>query len=146
MTEPIIIQECFHIRPEVIWKAITDKEQMKQWYFDIPDFELKVNSTFNFYEPGNDKKFHHHCVIKEIVPSKLFQHTWTYPDKSKGESMVIWEIIPIGRFTLLKLTHDGVESFSDGGNDFLRENYEAGWNEILGKSLKSYLDKFKLKR
>lgn len=140
MPESIIIQECFHVSPEKIWQAITDKEQMKQWYFDIPDFELKVNAKFNFYEPGNDKKFHHQCVIKKIVQNKLLQHTWTYPEKSKGESVITWEITRIGRFTLVKLTHEGVETFSDGGSDFKRENYEAGWNEILGKSLKSYLD------
>lgn len=140
MKEPIIIQECFHNSPEAIWQAITDKEQMKQWYFDIPDFELKVNARFNFFEPGNDKKFHHHCVIKEIIPNKLFKHTWTYPEKSKGESVVTWEINRIGRFTLVKLTHNGVESFSDGGSDFLRENYEVGWNEILGKSLRDFLN------
>ena len=145
MTEPIIVQECFNISPAAIWQAITEKEQMKQWYFDIPDFDPRINSSFNFYEHGNDKKFHHQCVIKEIMPTKLLQHTWTYPDKSKGASLVTWEIIPIGHFTLVQLTHDGVESFSDGGSDFLRENYVAGWNEIIGKSLRSYLYNNKLK-
>ncbi len=143
MNEPIIIQECFHVSAEKIWQAITDKEQMKQWYFDISDFELKANATFNFYEPGDEKKFHHQCVIKKIIQPRLFQHTWAYPYKSKGESLVTWEIIPVGRFTLVKLTHEGVESFSDGGNDFARENYEAGWTEILEKSLKSFFPKSK---
>ena len=25
-----------------VWQALTDKSQMKEWYFDIPDFELRV--------------------------------------------------------------------------------------------------------
>ena len=141
MNEPIKIQECFHVSAEKIWQAITDKEQMKQWYFDIPDFELKVDSTFNFYEPDGAKKYHHRCTIKEILPNRKLQHTWTHPSHSKGESMLTWEIFPIGRFTLVTLTHLGVENFSDGGSDFSRENYEGGWNELIGKLLKAFLVK-----
>lgn len=139
MNEPIKIQECFHVSAERIWQAITEKEQMKQWYFDIPDFELKVDSTFNFYEPGDAKKYHHQCTIKEILLNRKFQHTWTYPDHSKGKSILTWEIFPIGRFTLVTLTHSGIENFSDAGSDFSRENYEEGWHELIGKSLKEFL-------
>ncbi|HCT30562.1 MAG TPA: SRPBCC domain-containing protein [Bacteroidales bacterium] len=141
MNNPITFETHYAASPEKVWKAITDKEQMKQWYFDIPDFELKENATFNFYEPGNEKKFHHLCVIKEIVPNHKFQHTWTYPELSKGSSLLTWELIPDGKGTLVKLTHTGIESFADGGKDFSQENYEAGWNEILGKMLREFLEK-----
>lgn len=141
MNYPITFETHYAAAPERVWQAITDKELMKQWYFDIPDFELKVNATFNFYEPGNERKFHHRCVIKEIVPNRKFQHTWTYPELSKGSSLLTWELIPDGNGTLVKLTHSGIESFADGGKDFAQENYEAGWNEILGKLLKEFLNK-----
>jgi uncharacterized protein YndB with AHSA1/START domain len=55
---------------EKIWKALTEKDQMREWYFDIPDFELKEGAIFNFYEPGDARQFHHRCQIKEIVPFK----------------------------------------------------------------------------
>ena len=32
-----------------VWNALTEKEQLKNWYFDIPDFELKEGNAFNFY-------------------------------------------------------------------------------------------------
>ena len=70
-----------------VWQALTDKNQMKEWYFDIPDFELKTGAVFNFYEPGEAKQFHHRCRILEIVPEKKFSHTWTHPGLSKGESV-----------------------------------------------------------
>lgn len=141
MNVPIIVEECFHVSPEKIWQAITDKGQMKQWYFDIPDFELRLSATFNFYEPGDAKKYHHRCMIKEIIPNRKFQHTWTHPSHSKGESLLTWEIAPIGRYTLVKLIHLGVENFAEAGSDFSRENYVAGWKEIVGKSLKEFLAK-----
>jgi len=141
MNEPIIVEESFHLSPEQIWQVITDKGQMKQWYFDIPDFELKVNSTFNFYEPGDAKRFHHRCTIKEIVPNRKLQYTWTHPSHSKGESLLTWEILPLGRYTLVKLTHSGIENFADAGDDFARENYKVGWQEIVDKSLREFLKK-----
>jgi len=60
---------------------------------------------------------------------------------SKGESLITWEIIPLGNFTSVKLTHEGIEKFADAGIDFARENYEVGWKEIVGKSLKGFLEK-----
>ncbi|MEZ5083073.1 MAG: SRPBCC domain-containing protein [Bacteroidales bacterium] len=138
---PVTKEEIYATTPEKIWKAITDKDQMKAWYFDIPDFELKIGSTFNFFEPGDDKKFHHQCTIKEIIPDKKLRHTWSYPDYSKGESMVTWEIKPEKDKTRLMLRHDFIERFIDGGKDFAKENFDAGWKEILGKSLKNFLEK-----
>jgi uncharacterized protein YndB with AHSA1/START domain len=32
-----------------VWNAITNKEQMKNWYFDVPDFEPKIGNNFSFY-------------------------------------------------------------------------------------------------
>jgi uncharacterized protein YndB with AHSA1/START domain len=140
MSNPIVIEDRFHISPDKVWQAITNKVQMKEWYFDIPDFELKVNSTFNFYEPGGAKKYHHRCTIKEILPNRKLQHTWTHPSHSKGESLLTWELFQVEDYTTVKLTHEGIENFADGGSDFTRENYIMGWNEIVGKSLKSFLE------
>lgn len=141
MNYPIIVEGHFHASPEKVWLALTDKDQMKQWYFDIPDFELKENTTFNFYEPGIAKKYHHRCTIKQIIPIRKLQHTWTHPGHSNGESLLTWELIEVGKDTHLTLTHSGIEQFADAGVDFARENYEVGWKEIVGKSLKEFLEK-----
>ena len=31
-----------------VWNAITNKEQMKNWYFDVPDFEPKLATILVF--------------------------------------------------------------------------------------------------
>ncbi|SIQ52021.1 Activator of Hsp90 ATPase homolog 1-like protein [Chryseobacterium sp. RU37D] len=56
MIIPIIVEDKVNVPAEKVWKALTDKNEMKAWYFDIPDFELKVGKVFNFYEPGEEKK------------------------------------------------------------------------------------------
>ncbi|PKP36100.1 MAG: hypothetical protein CVT98_09130, partial [Bacteroidetes bacterium HGW-Bacteroidetes-15] len=121
-----------------VWQALTDKSQMKEWYFDIPDFELRVGAIFNFYEPGGDNQFHHRCEIKEIVPSKKFSHTWTHPSHSKGESLVTWMLNEANGKTEVTLQHEGIENFVDGGSAFAPENYELGWEGILS-ILKNYI-------
>ena len=141
MQSEILTQEELYNAPlEKVWNALTDREQMKQWYFDIPDFELKEGAVFNFYEPGGKNEFHHQCLIQEINPYKKFVHTWAYPEKSKGETTLTWELFPEGDTTTVKLSHSGIESFADGGSDLSKENFEAGWKEILGVSLKKFLE------
>lgn len=40
MQEHILKQEETYGAPlEKVWNAITDKDRMRQWYFDIPDFK-----------------------------------------------------------------------------------------------------------
>lgn len=139
--DPITVTVTYNAPVDKVWTALTDKGQMKEWYFDIPDFVLKEGSAFNFYEPGDEKKYHHRGVIQEIKVNKKFQHTWTHPSHSKGESILTWELEPLGEKTKVTLTHAGIENFADGGKDFEKGNYEAGWNEILNQSLKGFFEK-----
>jgi len=122
-----------------IWEAITNKEQMKEWYFDIQDFELKIGAEFHFYEPGEQKIFLHLCEIKEIIPQKKLAHTWTHPNHSSGSSLLTWELNEYENQTLVTLKHEGIESFADAGKEFTVESYEVGWNELLSE-LKTKLE------
>ncbi len=137
----LVFEQIYDSSPEKVWKSLTNKELMKEWYFDIPDFVPVKGETFNFFEPGDEHKFHHRCEILDVVPFKKFEHTWTYPEKSKGKSVLKWELSPEGDKTRVVLTHSGVESFADGGLDFKTENFKAGWSEILEVSLKNFLNK-----
>lgn len=141
MPQPLKISFTLNATAEKIWHALTDKEAMKIWYFDIPDFELKVGAVFNFYEPGGANKYHHQCTITEIVPNEKFQHTWTHPSHSKGSSILTWNLQQQNDGTIVTLIHEGLENFADGGKDFVPENYEAGWNELVGKSLRDFVEK-----
>jgi uncharacterized protein YndB with AHSA1/START domain len=123
---------------EKVWQALTDKEQMKAWYFDIPDFELSTGATFNFHEPGEARQFHHQCKIREIDPLRKFSHTWTHPELSKGESVVTWFLEEQNGITQVTLHHEGVENFADGGEAFAPENYQMGWNGFMA-TLKNYV-------
>ena len=136
---PIIKEVSIPVKSEVIWEALTNPVKMKEWYFEVIDFKLEKGKVFYFYEPGNAKKFRHECRIIEIIPNLKFQHTWSFPDYSPGESILTWELNSSDSKTQIKLTHEGIENFSNAGSDFARANFEAGWEEIVTKILVNYL-------
>ena len=134
ITTRIVIKD----KASTVWQALTEKSQMKEWYFDIPDFELRVGATFNFYEPDDARQFHHRCTIREILPEKKFSHTWTHPSHSKGESVITWLLKEENGATHLTLQHEGIENFADAGPAFAAENYQVGWESFMFV-LKNYI-------
>lgn len=140
MHENVIVQQKLASPAEKVWKAITDKAQMKQWYFDIPDFELGVHNEFNFYEPGTEQRFHHHAEILEIIPGKKLKHTWSYPELSKEKTIVKWQLEEDGDATIVTLTHKGLENLHHLGSEFHRENFEKRWAEIVNVQLRKYVE------
>ncbi|MGC5743415.1 SRPBCC family protein [Chryseobacterium sp. NFX27] len=141
MNTPITVQYKINTPVEKVWKALTDTNEMKAWYFDIPDFTLEEGEIFNFYEPGEEKKYHHQCQILEIVPNKKLKHTWSYPELSDVVTTVTWELEKEDIGTLITLTHDHIEGFDGLGENFSLKSFTEGWNGIIGGSLKEYLEK-----
>lgn len=121
-----------------IWDALTKEENQKKWYFDIPEFNAAIGSTFDFYE-SEAKEFLHRCVVLNSIENKIFQHTWTHPNESKGTSIVTWEIEEENGLSTVTLTHTGLESFADGGDKFKPENYQTGWDAIVKTNLRNFL-------
>lgn len=59
---PFVIEKIYTARVSKVWKAITDKEQMKQWYFDIANFKPEVGFEFQFSGRGKKEKIIYTCV------------------------------------------------------------------------------------
>ena len=56
---PFVIERVYRAPVEKVWKSITDKDQMKQQYFDLDEFWPEVGFEFNF-DGGKDDKVYHH--------------------------------------------------------------------------------------
>ena len=138
-SEPFVIERTYNAPADRVWQAITDKDKMKQWYFDLAEFEPTVGFEFRFYGGSKEQTYLHICKITEVIPGKRLTHSWTY-DQYPGESYVTWELFEEGDQTRVKLTHTGLETFPDEP-DFARSSFEGGWNYIIGKSLPEYLEK-----
>jgi uncharacterized protein YndB with AHSA1/START domain len=141
-TAVITIEKIYDAPVDRVWKAISDKNEMKQWYFDIPEFKAEIGFEFQFYGEGKaGEKFLHLCKITDVVKNKKLRHSWRY-DGYEGNSSVTFELIDEGGKTRLKLTHEGLETFpGTANNDFGKENFEKGWTYITGVALKEYVEK-----
>ncbi len=138
--EPFVIERTYNAPVEKVWKAITDKEDMKQWCFDIAEFKPEVGFEFQF-EGGKDEKCYLHlCKITEVIPRKKLQYSWRY-DGYEGNSFVTFELFAEGDKTRLKLTHEGLETFPISNPDFAKENFVEGWTYLIGSSLKEFAEK-----
>src|SRR5678816_3857573 len=110
-TEPFIIERIYNAPIAAVWNAITDREQMKQWYFDLDAFTPEVGFEFQFYGEGSQcEKYKHLCKITEVVTRKKLAYSWRY-EGYEGNSMVTFELFDEGGKTRLKLTHEGLETF-----------------------------------
>ena len=137
--KPIVVERLFDAPASKVWKAITDKYEMKKWYFDLAEFKAELGFTFQFAGGPPDKQYLHLCEITEVVPEKKLTHSWQY-DGYTGNSFVSFELFEQQDKTLLQLIHKGIETFPSENKDFAIANFEQGWNEIIHTSLKNYLD------
>jgi uncharacterized protein YndB with AHSA1/START domain len=137
--QAFIIERTYNAQASKVWQAITDPAQMKQWYFDLPGFKAESGYQFQFYGGTEENQYLHLCEVTEVVAGKKLTYSWRY-DGYAGNSFVTWELFPEGDKTRLLLTHAGLDTFPAEQPDFAAKNFELGWTEILGTSLKAFVE------
>lgn len=142
--EPFVIERTYDAPLASVWKAITDKDQMKQWYFDLKEFKPEVGFEFQFTGGEEGRYYLHLCRVTEVIVNKKLTYSWRY-DGYAGNSFVTFELFEEGNKTRLKLTHEGLETFPVDNPDLAKENFAAGWNHIIGTSLKEFVEKDTIK-
>ena len=138
---PVIKEILVNAAPDKVWMAITNPEDMKVWYFDLPGFKPEVGYEFSFYgDTADGTKYLHLCKITEAIVNEKLSYTWRY-DGYKGDSLVTFELIPEGAKTLIRLTHSGLETFPSDNKDLRKENFDGGWEAIIRESLKHFVER-----
>jgi uncharacterized protein YndB with AHSA1/START domain len=138
--KPFTIERTYNAPVSLVWQALTNKDLMKKWYFDLAEFKPEIGFEFRFSGgPAEDRQYLHVCVVTESIVNKKIAYSWKY-DGYKGISYVSFELFENGNQTRLKLTHEGLESFAANNNpDFDVKNFEAGWTSIIETSLEKFL-------
>jgi uncharacterized protein YndB with AHSA1/START domain len=137
--EPIVIERTYNAPADKVWKALTEKDEMKQWYFDIAEFKPEVGFEFQFIGSKDEKQYVHLCKVTEVIEGKKITYSWRY-DGYEGNSFVTFELFAEGNKTKLKLTHKGLETFPAANPDFAKENFAAGWTHIIGTALPAFVE------
>jgi uncharacterized protein YndB with AHSA1/START domain len=138
--EAFVIERTYQAPIETVWNAITNKDEMKHWYFNFQEFKPEVGFEFQFQGgPSEDRQYLHLCEITEVIAGKKLAYSWRY-EGYEGNTLVTFELYPEGNQTRLKLTHDGLETFPSDNPDLAKESFAEGWTWIIGTSLKQYLE------
>jgi uncharacterized protein YndB with AHSA1/START domain len=134
--------------PEVVFKAITDQNQLTNWFPDQAILETKVGGKMKFSFYKNSKRGNQECgrdgdksvegTISEFILNKKISYTWenSYePDFPK--TVVTWELEKIDNDkTNVKLLHTGFKA------DEKTKQYNEGWSHFLNELIK-YCEKTK---
>ena len=135
--KPLVVERTYNATPDRVWQALTDPEQMRQWYFDLADFRPEVGYEFEFAGCSESEEYIHLCRVLTVIPERKLTHSWTYKGY-EGYSEVSWELFPEGSKTRVVLTHTGLESFPHKP-DFAISSFSEGWTDFLHNKLESYL-------
>jgi uncharacterized protein YndB with AHSA1/START domain len=134
------------VSPEVVFKAITDPNELTNWFPDHAILEHKVGGKFkfSFYKDSKTSKKKHDMdffpegKVLEFIPNKKVSYTWKHnsvPDFP--ETIVTWELELVGKNkTRVKLTHSG---FTGKEGDMYKEHNE-GWSYYINELI-SYCKK-----
>ena len=128
LAEAVVIERILNAPVARVWRALTDVEEMRQWYFDLKEFQPRVGFEFRFAVEHEGNTYRHICRVTEAAPGKKIAYTWRYEDQP-GDSLVTFELSEASGKTRLRLTHQGLETFPKVPN-FARKNFEQGWTAL----------------
>mgnify|MGYP006294161757 CR=1 FL=1 len=136
---PIVKEQSFSTSVDELWKAISELEQMKQWFFDnIPSFKAEVGFSTSFVVENQGRVFLHRWMITEVVPLKKIAYNWRY-EGYPGDAAVIFELQEDQGQTHLRVKHIVLEDYPPDIPEFARKNCDEGWTYFIQKRLKQYL-------
>lgn len=126
---------------ESVFKALSDSEEITQWFPDVAVLEPTVGGRVKFSflkdsEKGKmkmPKDFINEGKILEFIPNKKLVHTWKWIEFSDvPETTVTWDLEKISdNKTRLTLTHSGFTGNEEGPGSL--EEHSKGWSFYLEK-------------
>jgi uncharacterized protein YndB with AHSA1/START domain len=137
---PIIVEQSFDASAQEVWEAITQQDQMIQWFFEnIESFIPQVGFKTQFVVHSEERTFTHLWEIIEVEPLKKIVYDWRYKEYS-GAGNVVFELISQNGGTKLSLSNLVIENFPQDVPEFKRESCIGGWDYFIKDRLKTYLE------
>jgi uncharacterized protein YndB with AHSA1/START domain len=132
------VERVFNAPVGRVWIALTDVDEMRQWYFELKEFKPEIGFEFEFVVEHEGNTNHHLCKLTEVIPQKKIAYTWRYKGEP-GDSLVTFELFPDGDKTRLKVTHTGIETFPRTPA-YARKNFETGWTILVDSELRQFVE------
>lgn len=137
--DTIVVKHSYEAPIAAVWQAITDPSQMKQWYFDMPEFRAEVGCEFSFISVSADLTKHLLCKVTEVIPGRKISYIWKYAGY-EGESLVTFDLSELSGRTTLTITHTGISALPKKMHEH-GIGFQAGWTQLTDISLRAFLEK-----
>lgn len=139
-TEPTLTVHCdYSVSPSALWMAITNLEEMKQWYFhNIPNFQAELGFKTEFTVQSSNLTFTHQWEVKEVIKNQKLSYGWKYKEYD-GDSIIHFIIEPLESGCRLTVSCEILEDFPQDIPEFKMESGRAGWSYFLKDRLTNYL-------
>jgi len=93
ITEPLVKEVILDAPVSRVWQALTNKDELKQWCFEMNAFKPEVGFEFQFFGEKDSHKFLHLCRVLEAETEKKMKLLWSY-DNVPGDTYVTFELFP----------------------------------------------------
>jgi uncharacterized protein YndB with AHSA1/START domain len=121
---------------EVVWRTITEPDQLSQWFADRVDLVVEPGARgyLGFGNQGGP------VVVEVVDPPARFSFRWNYPsgaEPAPGNSMLVeFTLIPEGaERTRMRVTESGHEllAWPDAEKQRYSDEHQGGWGEFLDR-------------
>ena len=121
---------------EVVWRTITDPDQMSQWFADRVDLVVEpgAHGYMQFGDQGGP------VVVETVDPPARFSFRWNHPrgeEPVAGNSMLVeFTLTPEGdERTRLRVAETGHElrDWPDAERQRYADEHREGWGEFLDR-------------
>ena len=137
MTDLAIEREIVIEAPaEVVWRTITEPDQMSQWFADRVELAIEpgAHGYMQFGDQGGP------VVVQAVEPPARFSFRWNHPrgeEPVAGNSMLVeFTLTREGsERTRLRVTESGHElrDWPDAEKQRYADEHQEGWAEFLGR-------------
>jgi uncharacterized protein YndB with AHSA1/START domain len=120
---------------EVVWRTITEPDQISLWFADKVDLEVKPGARgyMGFGEQGGP------VIVETVDPPTRFSFRWNPPageEPAAGNSLLVeFTLVDEGEQTRLRVVESGLNRlpWPDVDKQRYAEEHNGGWGEFLDR-------------
>ena len=121
---------------EVVWHLITEPDQIRQWFADRAEIELRVGGTGALAFNGNDS---YQLQVEAVEPPRRFAFRWVRRPglvlRNDNSLLVEFILEPENGSTRLRVVESGFDAIDWSDEEMAKylEDHADGWQQCLGR-------------
>jgi uncharacterized protein YndB with AHSA1/START domain len=137
---PTIEREILIDAPvDVVWRAVTEPEQVRRWFADEVDMEAKAGyeGSLTFNDKATNRSLSFQVTVQSVQPVRSLSYRWLHPQGAaavEGNSTLVeFTLTPEGDGTRLHVVESGLErmGWPQEQQDTFVDEHTHGWVTYL---------------